>query len=204
MKITEKNFLSQLRQKNPQAIEYIVEEYGGLIKAVLLANLCGRKEQWEECFNDVLLALWNNGDRFDRQKEAQFKGWLCAVAKYKAIDLLRREKEHLHLVSYEEGLAAGAFHEVHCGMNGSTGDDAENFEEPWREELDTSAMELNRLLACLTEADRRLFIRRYVEEESIEEITADTGMSRDAVYARLSRGRRKIRANFETSGGEHK
>lgn len=30
MKITENNFLSQLRQKNAQAIEYIVEEYGSL------------------------------------------------------------------------------------------------------------------------------------------------------------------------------
>ena len=189
MKITDKNFLRQLRQKNPQAIEYIMAEYGGLIKTVLLANLADRKEHWEECFNDVLLALWHNGDRLDREKEAQFKGWLCAVAKYKAIDFLRREKNRFRLVSYEDSLAQGNFFDA--------GYEADF--EAVEQEGDVER-ELEKLLSCLCEEDRDLFLRRYVREESIEEITQETGMKRETVYARISRGKKKLRRSLLENG----
>ena len=188
MKITDENFLAQLRQKNPQAIEYIVDKYGGLIKAVLLAGLHDRRDQWEECFNDVLLALWNNAGSFDESKTAQFKGWLCAIARYKAADLLRRESRQPQTVSYEESLAAGCLRE-------------ESGADIFSEEEESISAELEKLLACLTEADRQLFVRRYVKEETMEEITGATGLSRDAVYARLSRGRKKIRNSFTRARG---
>lgn len=90
VKITEQNLIKQLKEKNPQAIDYIIDQYGGLIKAVLLKNLYDQKDHWEECFNDCLLAVWNNPERFDGKK-GEFKAFLCAIAKYKAIDLLRSE-----------------------------------------------------------------------------------------------------------------
>ena len=52
MKITEQNLIKQLKKKNPQAIDYIIDQYGGLIKTVLLKNLYDQKDHWEECFND--------------------------------------------------------------------------------------------------------------------------------------------------------
>lgn len=193
MKITEKNFLSQLRRKNPQAIEYIVSEYGGLIKTVLLANLYDQKERWEECFNDVLLALWYGSDRFDREKEKQFSAWLCAIAKYKAIDLLRREKRWSNLVSYEEGLKSGDMKEP-------------SYETDFAGHLcggDGAAEEMEKLLACLCPEDRDLFFRRYVKEEPMEQITEETGLSRDVVYARISRGKKRIRSKLNQNGGEY-
>lgn len=90
VKITEQNLIKQLKEKNSQAIDYIIDQYGGLIKAVLLKNLYDQKDHWEECFNDCLLAVWNNPERFDGKK-GEFKAFLCAIAKYKAIDLLRSE-----------------------------------------------------------------------------------------------------------------
>ena len=90
VKITEQNLIKQLKEKNSQAIDYIIDQYGGLIKAVLLKNLYDQKDHWEECFNDCLLAVWNNPERFDGKK-GEFKAFLCAIAKYNAIDLLRSE-----------------------------------------------------------------------------------------------------------------
>lgn len=90
VKITEQNLIKQLKKKNPQAIDYIIDQYGGLIKTVLLKNLYDQKDHWEECFNDCLLAVWNHPERFDTKK-GDFKAFLCAIAKYKAIDLLRKE-----------------------------------------------------------------------------------------------------------------
>ena len=65
VKITEQNLIKQLKEKNPQAIDYIIDQYGGLIKTVLLKNLYDQKDHWEECLNDCLLAVWNNPERFD-------------------------------------------------------------------------------------------------------------------------------------------
>lgn len=69
VKITEQNLIKQLKKKNPQAIDYIIDQYGGLIKTVLLKNLYDQKDHWEECFNDCLLAVWDHPERFDTKKE---------------------------------------------------------------------------------------------------------------------------------------
>ena len=68
VKIKEQNLIKQLKKKNPQAIDYIIDQYGGLIKTVLLKNLYDQKDHWEECFNDCLLAVWNHPERFDTKK----------------------------------------------------------------------------------------------------------------------------------------
>lgn len=191
MKITEANFLSELKERNPQAMEYLVFQYGSLIKSVLLHNLYDRREQWEECFNDVLLAVWNNPERFE-DKRGQFENWLCAIAKYKAIDVLRRElKLSSREVSYEEHFDAGLIKEVYCREKGY------DFE-------DMSDGELDRLLACLCREDRELFFRRYVKGESIGQITEATGMSRGRIYSRISRGKKKLRRSLEKQGGIYK
>ncbi len=103
MKIKEQNLIKQLKKKNPQAIDYIIDQYGGLIKTVLLKNLYDQKDHWEECFNDCLLAVWNHPERFDTKK-GDFKAFLCAIAKYKAIDLLRKELKRTskEISMYEE------------------------------------------------------------------------------------------------------
>ncbi len=100
------SFLFELRQRHPEAIEFLVEQYGALIKSVLSKHLRQQKELLEECFNDVLLAVWNNPEKFDNKK-SEFKNWLCAIAKYRAIDTLRREMKHKsRFISLEDGEAA--------------------------------------------------------------------------------------------------
>lgn len=191
MNITEKNFLSELEGKNPRAIEYIVTQYGSLIKSVLFQNLYDRKEQWEECFDDVLLAIWNNPGRFE-DKRGQFKNWICAIAKYKAIDTLRRESRRSDReVSYEEHLDAGLIKEAYCRERGF-------------DSQDSSDEELDKLLACLCTEDRDLFFRRYVKEESIQQITEETGMSREMIYSRISRGKKRLRRSLKKHGGVYK
>lgn len=183
MKVTNKNFLSELERKNPQAIEYVVSQYGSLLKSVLIHNLGAQKDRWEECFNDCLMAIWNHPQRFE-EKKSEFKNWICAIAKYKAIDLVRREERHSGQVSLDQ-----------------EGFDLAGIEEDKR---DASDVELDRLLVCLSPEDRELFVRRYVEEQPMTQITAETGMERDLVYSRISRGKKKIRSFFREHGGEYR
>ena len=65
MKINDDNLIRALKMQDSMAIEYIIDRYGALIKSVLLRNLCEYGERWEECFNDVLLAIWTHPERFE-------------------------------------------------------------------------------------------------------------------------------------------
>lgn len=156
VKIKEQNLIKQLKKKNPQAIDYIIDQYGGLIKTVLLKNLYDQKDHWEECFNDCLLAVWNHPERFDTKK-GDFKAFLCAIAKYKAIDLLRKElkKTSKEISMYEEE-SIKEIKQLYQEERGFL-----------QAEEDASDEELGKLLKCLSEEDKDLFYRRYVKNSQL-------------------------------------
>ena len=56
--------------------------------------------------------------------------------------------------------------------------------------------EVEKMLAYLNPRDRELFYKLYVEEESMTQISHETGMKPEVIYNRLSRGRKKIRKNL--------
>lgn len=146
VKITEQNLIKQLKKKNPQAIDYIIDQYGGLIKTVLLKNLYDQKDHWEECFNDCLLAVWNHPERFDTKK-GDFKAFLCAIAKYKAIDLLRKElKRTSKEISMYEEESIKEIKQLYQEERGFL-----------QAEEDASDEELGKLLKCLSEEIRIYF-----------------------------------------------
>lgn len=193
VKIKEQNLIKQLKKKNPQAIDYIIDQYGGLIKTVLLKNLYDQKDHWEECFNDCLLAVWNHPERFDTKK-GDFKAFLCAIAKYKAIDLLRKElKRTSKEISIYEEESIKEIKQLYQEERGFL-----------QAEADASDEELGKLLKCLSEEDKDLFYRRYVKEQSVAQISVETGLHRDRIYSRISKGKKKIRKFFKDKdyGGE--
>lgn len=91
MKSTEKNFIRRLKRKKEDAIEYVVDTYLPIVKAVVYKVLgpLQTDADIDECISDVFLSVWENGDQFEGGP-ADFKKWICMVAKYKAIDQYRR------------------------------------------------------------------------------------------------------------------
>ncbi|KQB75773.1 RNA polymerase subunit sigma-70, partial [Clostridium butyricum] len=91
MKIDEDNFIRQLKYRNSKALDFIVDEYSNLvlkiIRTVLNSNF--HSQYVEECANDVFWSVWSNIDSFDEQK-GNFKYWIAAISKYKAIDYKRK------------------------------------------------------------------------------------------------------------------
>ena len=78
---------------------YVIDEYGGLIKAVIRKNMSCLKEYQEECMNDVLLSIWENIASYHPEKNS-FKNWIAAIAKYKSIDyILISRKNYTHVIS---------------------------------------------------------------------------------------------------------
>lgn len=53
MKLTEENFISELKRGNEKALVYVVDQYGSLLCGIIRRKLCLLKEYQEECLNDV-------------------------------------------------------------------------------------------------------------------------------------------------------
>ena len=70
MKITEKNYIQQLQLHNEEALIYVIDMYGGLLKAVIRKHLFTMPHKQEECMNDVLLSIWEHAASFDDKKNS--------------------------------------------------------------------------------------------------------------------------------------
>ncbi|MCJ7985261.1 sigma-70 family RNA polymerase sigma factor [Priestia sp. OVL9] len=158
--------------KKEKGLELLIDQYGGLITAIVRKHLGTLKSYEEECVNDVLLAVWHHIDRFDSEKNT-FKNWVAAIAKYKAIDYQRKYIKTQHESLSEAGV--GETSEVH---NIQT-DDVEE------------------LLGHLSEGDRELFKAYYLQEVELKQIAEKQQTTISNLYNRLSRGRKKLKAIFK-------
>ena len=177
MKINEENFIIQLRKRNEKALDYVIDNYGWIIKSIVKKHLYNLQSVQDECINDVLIGIWNNIDTFDENK-SEFKNWVAGIAKFKSIDYKRK---------YLKGLEYENIDDLNISVSESTYEILEN-------EL---SLEVEEMLNCLNEKDRDLFYKLYVEEIEVNKISEETGMKRDTIYNRVSRAKKKIRDIFK-------
>ncbi|MFE4120537.1 sigma-70 family RNA polymerase sigma factor [Priestia sp. YIM B13486] len=161
-----------IKRKKEKGLELLIDQYGGLITAIVRKHLGTLKSYEEECVNDVLLAVWHHIDRFDPEKNT-FKNWVAAVAKYKAIDYQRKYIKTQHESLSKAGV--GETSEVH---NIQTND-------------------VEELLGHLSEGDRELFKAYYLQEVELKQIAQKQQTTISNLYNRLSRGRKKLKAIFK-------
>lgn len=182
MRINKDNFLAQLKKRNEKALEFVLEEYGGLLMSVIRRHLSGFPGLQEECMNDVLFKIWRHIGQFDENRST-FRNWAAAIARYQSIDYLRRQVRELEQMNLDD---------VRMGK------EDERLRELLEEEI---SGEVEAMLACLGEADRELFLKLFYEEKDIEEVSRETGLKKDVIYNRVSRGKRKIRNLHEQKEG---
>lgn len=147
----------------------------------MFKHLYNLKSVQDECINDVLLGIWNNIGSFDENK-SEFKNWVAGIAKFKSIDYKRK---------YLKGLEYENIDDLDISVQDTT------HEEIIKNELSD---DINEMLNCLNEKDRELFYKLYVEEKEVDKITEETGLKRDIIYNRLSRGKKRIQKLFKISG----
>ncbi len=172
--IDETNFITLLQKEDERALDYVVDTYGSLIKAVVHKHLYAFPDKCSECVNDVLLAVWNQIDHFDPQKNS-FSGWLAAICKYKSIDYKRK---------YYKQLFEAPLSEEQISSEGNP--------EETILALEISE-ETQSLLQYLSNEDQKLFWDCYVKDEPLEQIAQEKNAKVSALYNRLSRGRKKLR-----------
>lgn len=179
MKISNKNYIQQLKRHNEEALIYVINTYGGLLMSVIRKTLFTMPEKQEECLNDVLLSIWENIESY-REEKSSFQNWAAAVAKYRAIDYLRQYRKEL---------------EMRC-VN------VEDVDIPSEDQMlerlidQEISEELGKMLQCLKPLDRQLFMKLYAEEKSVCQVSEETGLEAAVIYNRISRGKKKIRKVF--------
>nr|WP_080600978.1 sigma-70 family RNA polymerase sigma factor [Clostridium tyrobutyricum] len=175
VKINNDNVISQLKKKNPRALDFIVDTYGGLIHSIVKKTLFNFENNGsvEECVNDVLLAIWKNIEKFHQNNN--FKSWIAAISKYKAIDYQRKLIKVLN------------------------NQDIDGMEIKSRDTVDKELLqkenynEMMKLLSNLKQQDREIFIRKYFNDEPSGDIAEKLNVNKEVVNNRLSRGRKKLR-----------
>ena len=175
LKIDNNNFIYYLCIKNEDALMYVIDEYGGLIKAVIRKNMSCLKQKQEECFNYVLLSIWEHIESYHPDRNS-FKNWIAAIAKYKSIDYMRKHRYEM------DKIASG---------------DVENYElqsETGVEILDHEISErMEEMLSVLKPKDREILIRIYANEEPVGQVSEDLHLEKSVIYNRISRAKKKLR-----------
>lgn len=150
----------------------LIDKYTPILKGVIRNHISPVSNYEEECLSDVLFLIWENIESF-KSKESSFKNWICAIAKYKAIDYKRK---YISKLSEE--------------LDTETSYIDENLQKL---EID---QEIEELLQFLNDKDRELFKRYYLSGDKLEEIAFDNKTNVTNLHSRLSRGRKKIRKHI--------
>lgn len=170
MQITEENLVEQLKMKDEEALTYLVETHGGLFNAIIRRYLQGNQSDIEECLSDVLVAIWFHIESFDPAKN-EFRQWAAAVAKYRAIDYLRKTakaNEHRSRFELDEARVA-------------------------KEAVQQPLFDMETLLKGLSPVEKEIFEKYYVEGVPSKEIAVDFKANESWVHNKLSRGRKKLK-----------
>lgn len=192
MKVDESNFISQIKMRNPKALDFTVDKYGHLVSKIAynVLNSGFYSNYVEECVNDVFGSIWNNIDSFD-EKKGNFKCWIATITKYKAIDYKRKLFKHSISENIEEVVD---YHPLAGEQSEHSAEDIAIMNE--------NKMELIKMIKSMKSEDTEIFIRRYFLQEAIEDIAKLLGLNRNVVDKKLSRGRKYLKEKMLSWKGE--
>lgn len=171
----DKLLIKYIKKRKEKGLEILIDEYSYFIKSIVRYHLGSVKNYEEECMDDVLLAIWENIEYFDKDKST-FKNWIGSISKYKAINY---KKKYIRESLNEE-----------IEDNSKIYFDNNLFKKELEEEIEE-------LLSNLNEKDKEIFRKYYIEDIELDKIAEEFGTNIDNLYNRISRGRKKIREIYK-------
>lgn len=169
----DKKLIKKIKERDQDALPGFIDKYGPSIKGAIYPILKSYPALVGEVLNESLLAIWDNIDSYDPSRSS-LKNWSALVSKYKAIDSLRREIRHQSQSLYQ--IKDQAF------------EDSYPFED---------ADEIKNILSYLNSEDQEIFIRLFLQGYSYDDLERLTGLSKDVLYNRVSRGKSILRKNLK-------
>jgi RNA polymerase sigma-70 factor (ECF subfamily) len=153
------------------AFERLVREHQHLVYCVAL-SVCKDPATAEDLAQEAFLKAYRSVDEV--REPAQLKTWLYSIARFTAIDWVRRRKNERW-----QGLSAEAAGELP--------------ERPEAEAKEDRTVRVMDVIRGLKEEHREIMILRYVRGLSYAQIAKATGLTSSAVGEKLSRIRDLVR-----------
>jgi RNA polymerase sigma-70 factor (ECF subfamily) len=171
--------LLELLNNNPdRGLKMMMDNYMALIYTIVFNKLSDMysKEDIEECVSDVFFEVFHYKSRIDLHK-GSIKSFLAVVAKRKAIDMYRKNKNknHIPIDDVSEGLFTEKDDVVHTII------------------LKESNSELIDAIKSLGEPDSEIILRRYYLLQSSKDISKNIGLKVNTIDKKVSRGIQKLK-----------
>lgn len=166
-------------ERKELALNHLITSFGKIIynSAASILNYSNEINYIDECVDDVLMIIWNNIECFDLER-GNFKNWIIAISRHKALDYKRKLSKDRKNVMIED---------IQINSN-------EDLENDFIQQ--ESKNEIESMFNSLAHRDREIFRRRYIEEESVDIIAKELNTTTVTIYNRLSRGRKKLKTIF--------
>lgn len=180
MFIKEENFIERLKKKDEDALIYVRDYYGWIIKTVLKKELTYIPEMYDECFNDCLFFIWKNISSFDENK-GKFETWVGSIAKYRSIDYKRKYiKEKIRGKKISDKF--------------DIGEESMTLEKILNKEIEE---EVYKIISNLNEENRNIFWDYYIKGYKADEISRKYKISTQSIYSRMFRSKKKLKEFIE-------
>ena len=176
------DLLDLLRRDPSAGMKQLMEQYAGLVHSVVRGKLHTPPfsgEDIEDCTADVFLEFYGGMGRVDLTK-GSIRGWLCTIARNRAVDRLRMRYAAPELIPLGEAahLAEG--------------------ESPEGELIRREEREhLLKALQGLDAVDREILFRKYYLSQPSREIAQRMGQTVSNVDTRAHRAIQKVRKRME-------
>lgn len=171
-----KRLVQGIKRKDSKVLEDFFDNYSNLIFKIANGILNDR-ELSKETVNDVILKVWNNIDSFDKSAD-KFPVWVMAIAKYTAIDMLRKEKRHYGNENIDN---------IELIKN-------DNIEEYCINK--DKVRQVKSAIKTMNSIDREIFLRKFFKNESSKEVSEKLGITEKLVNLKIFRGRKKLGEMF--------
>jgi len=151
----------------------------------VLVRILRRRDLAEEALQDALLSVWRNAGSYAADKGAPMT-WLVSICRYRALDMLRREKREVSLDLDREDLD----------------EDAISGQETATDEVSVSRAEERALEDCmqrLNDGQRKSVRLAYVDGCTHEEIAAKVGSPVGTVKSWVRRGLESLKRCLEAA-----
>ena len=170
--------VEKLFERSEEGLTLLDQQYRGLSFSVMAGILRNTADR-EECYNDLLLAVWNS---IPPHRPRSLEAYVCSLVRRIAIN-----RYHYNTRDKRSELYTVMLSELEEAVPSAVSDDEHG-------ESDARIVAvINEFVASLDAETRVLFVRRYVKCESVEELARRFHMSASAVTSRLYRARVKLR-----------
>jgi RNA polymerase sigma factor (sigma-70 family) len=180
------DLLHACAQGRQAAFQALYREVSPQLFAILV-RILKRRDLAEEALQDALLSVWRNAGSYSVDKGAPMT-WLVSICRYRALDILRREKREVSLDTEREDLDE----EGQQVSDGERVSDAVPLSKAEERKLDDCMCKLN-------DGQRRSIRLAYVDGCTHEEIAARIGSPVGTVKSWVRRGLESLKRCLEAA-----